>query len=228
MKECSGVGIGIHLCLVGEKAISEVSKVSSIIDDKGYLLADYRNFLFKIWSRKVNFSEVEYELDMQIRTILEYEITPTHLDCHQYIYFIHPVFEIIVKLAKKYNIKCIRYPVRGISNQCPSVSNIIKNLNIFFSSKSRSKELLDNDLYYPDFSYGVTTAGHLNEARLKKFLENICIGHSDITCHPGYVPCDKKYLDWGYEWEKELCLLVDKETKDMINDFGIELINYAP
>lgn len=227
VKKNTNIGIGVHLCLVGERSILPKEKIPSIVDDKGFLSKDYRHFLYKICSNKVNFLEVKEELDAQIKKVLDSGIIPTHLDSHQYTHLIPPVFNIVVKLAKKYNIKWIRYPKQNKYPKFIPVDACIKKICLTFLSSYQLRALRKDNICYANFSYGVLTNGHLNECILRVFLEELHNGLNDITCHPGYKPKNKRYDVWEYHWEKETDTLKSECIKDLTKKLNIKLTNYA-
>jgi predicted glycoside hydrolase/deacetylase ChbG (UPF0249 family) len=221
------LGVGIHLCLAGEKAILHKGKIVSLADDKGYLPKSHAHFLRKIMSRKINLSEAELELEAQIRKVIDSGIVPTHIDCHQYIYFIPSIFEIVLRLIRKYGIKWMRYPREAKSQAGFSFKNYLKKAYLFFNCARQLQLLSDNGIRCPDSSFGLMTCGCINEQRLKEFLRVLPCGVNDITCHPGCVPEDKKYLAWKYSWEAELNALTSEQTKGLLRSLNIKLINYA-
>lgn len=152
---------------------------------------------------------------------------PTHLDSHQYTHLIRPIFNIVIKLAKKYNIKWIRYPKQNKYTLVKPINNLIKKICLTFLLNYQLKMLQQNNIYYPDFSYGIMTNGHLNEYILREFLEDLQSGLTDITCHPGYKPINKKYEAWKYKREEEENALESKYIKDLITKLNIRLVNYA-
>lgn len=230
VKKNTDIGIGVHLCLVGERSILPKEKIPSIVDDKSFLSKNYRHFLYKICSNKVNLLEVKDELEAQMKKVLDTGIMPTHLDSHQYTHLIPPIFNIVIQLAKKFNIKWMRYPKENKYNKnirFISVGNCIKKLYLAFFSGYQLNALQDNNLYYADFSYGIMGKGYLNSHILKGVLEHLNSGLTDITCHPGYNPLNKKYAIWRYNWEAEKIVLESQDIKDLIKKLNIKLINYA-
>lgn len=221
------VRVGVHLCLVDERSLLSKARVPSIVDYKGFLSKNYLHFLFKIFNNQVNLLEVEDELNAQIKKVLDYGIIPTHLDSHQYTHLLPPVFNIVIKLAKKYNIKWIRYPKQNKHTQFITARSYIKKLYLWFISGYQLKALRKNNIYYPDFSYGIMTNGHLNEHTMRIFLEDLHSGLTDITCHPGYNPRNRRYATWKYHWEEEVNALKSEGIKDSIKKLNIKLVNYA-
>lgn len=227
IKKNSDIGIGIHLCLIGERPLLSKGKVRSLVDNNGFFPKDYRHLMLKIWKKKIIFLEVEHELETQIKKVLDCGISPTHLDSHQYTHLISPIFAIILALAKKYHIKWIRYPRKDKFPLTLSFTNLIKKIYLNFFSSKQIVELNKNHLGFADLSCGIFSNGHLTREILENFLNSLPTGLCDVTCHPGYIPKNTEYHNWGYRWEQELDILKNQAIKDSIKRLNIKLVNYA-
>lgn len=228
LRNNKAIGIGAHLCLVGERPLLPPEKVSSLLEKGGEFCRNYFKFFYRLYGGKVKLREIEDELDAQIRKILDNGIKPTHLDSHQYVHLIPPVFNITLKLAKRYSIKWMRYPKqKKYAQPRGSKTAVIKKIYLAFFSNYQLGRLKNNNLHYADYSYGITENGALNEDFIKNILEGLPHGSADITCHPGYGPNNKKYGSWGYHWEEEKEALKSRIVKTMLEKLNIKLINYA-
>lgn len=227
IKKHPGISAGVHLCLVGEKALLPREKVPSIVDGDGFLAKDFLHLLCKIYSGKADLSEVRNELRAQIEMVLDNGITPTHLDSHQYTHVIPAVFNIVLSLARQYNIKWIRHPYRFGAITRVSLKAHAKKIYFSLFCARQHTALLKNGIACADFSCGILSSGCLNEESARDILEGMRPGFTDITCHPGYAPEDKRYRAWDYHWEDELRLLVSGETRALAERLNIKLVNYA-
>ena len=222
------VAIGIHLCLTAEKPVLSREGVKSLINEEGLLSKDCYSLICKIYGKKIKLSEIERELEAQIKKVLDSGIIPTHLDGHDYIHLIPPVFDIIIKLAVKYGIKWIRYPaITSRDIHCFSVSGCCKKMWLDIFSAGQIKNLSKSGVKFPDFSYGIMLSGRLNTDMMNVILQKIDSGISDITCHPGYSPENKKYAAWRYSWQEEMSLLKSNDLKSRLDGLNIEVTNYG-
>jgi chitin disaccharide deacetylase len=227
VKENADIGIGIHLCLVGERPILSRRILGSIIDDKGFLPPNYYSLFFKICRGGINFSKVKKELEAQIKKVFDYGITPTHIDSHQYTHLIPQIFNMVIELAKKYCIKWIRYPGREKYIHVTSMTTFMKKMCLSFLSKPQLLLLRKSSIKYVDFSHGFLVSGRLNEQVLRELMINLSSGLTDLTCHPGYSSKNSKYLSWKYHWEEEMGALTGDKLKVLIESLNIKLVNYA-
>jgi chitin disaccharide deacetylase len=227
LKKYPGIGSGVHLCLAGERPVLPKEKIPSIAGSEGFLCKDYRDFIFRAFKKRIDFFEVESELEAQIKIAFDAFRTPTHLDSHQYLHLLPSVFRIVVKLAKKYRIKWIRHPFQNESIKPLSFSSYIKKIGLVVTSDYQRSVLKKNHIFYPDYSYGIMKSGHLRESDLIRLLRNLPLGVNDIVCHPGLNPENDKYKSWHYRWEEEKDALKSESVRCLIKELNIKIINYA-
>lgn len=227
VKQNPDIGIGVHLCLTGERAVLPKERIRSLADDEGFLPHNVYILFLKICKNRISLSEVKKELEAQIEKVFDSGIAPFHIDSHQYSHLIPPFLDIVIELAKKYRIKWIRYPNRDKSGRLISFAAGIKKTYLHFCSKIQLKVLQKNNIGYPDFSYGILANGNLDEPIFMHFIKNLRPGLNDITCHPGSFPEDKRYTAWAYHWEEEANILRSKNIKGLIENLNIEVTNYA-
>lgn len=217
------IGIGVHLCLVDERPLLPAARIPGLVDENGFFPRNYRHLLFRLCKGKIKLAHVKEELEAQIKKVMDSGIMPTHLDSHQYTHLIPGVFNLTVQLAKKYRINWIRYPRENINIHTLSFRKIYPML----FSGMQLKTMRQNRIRYPDFSFGLTFAGRLNDSTLKSFLERIDFGLTDINCHPGHIPKEKRYTSWGYHWEEEAAAFNSQDFKNLAARLNIVFTNYA-
>ena len=220
-----GLGVGIHLCLTEEIPVLDRVKVPTLVQENGCFLGNWKELLFRLGSGRISLSEVEAELDAQIRKVIDSGIVPTHIDSHQYIHLFPFISDIVIHLADKYKIRRIRCPNERLRFQCLSFSGLWKRM--FFSlalSRVKSK-LKRNGFPNADHFWGAYSSGKLDLGVLTGYFENLSNGVSEIVCHPGDDMRDF-YRHWEYAWDRELAALTDVRAKELTHQYGVQLVNY--
>lgn len=200
-KENEGLGIGIHLVLTCGNALTGVNK--TITDEKGAFFN--RDALTQACTtNNIDIHEIEQEYIAQIENVIESGINPTHLDSHHHTHELPNIFNIYLKMAKKYNL--------AIRIHCKD--NIPEEY----------KDIKSPDRLILDFFGEHITIPYLIEG-LDKYKEtNELI---EIMCHPGYL--DKSVLmNTSYTIPRlnELEILRSKEIINYIKENNIELCNF--
>ena len=218
-KENQGLGIGVHLCLVEERPVLAREEIPSLVGENGCFPKNYIKFLIKFCLKKIKLLDIEKEFDAQIKKVLCAQIRPTHLDSHQHIHMIPSIFDIVLKLAKKYDIKSIRLVQSGEFYRY--------HLFLCFLTSHNKRKLKESNMSYPDYFLGFDNRGNLNYSILSRWLSNLNFGTTEIMCHPGHRSTTDSYSHWNYHWEEEMSMLTRPELKKLINNLGVKLINYS-
>ena len=204
-KEEGILSMGVHLTITFLKPV--LKELKNIVDKDGFF---YRKPL--LIPAPYDYIEIEDELRAQIEKFLSTGLKLNHLDTHHIFSIMdEKIFEIVVKLAKEYNV-----PIRrdfSLSNNEEKLfdiarKNIINTTDIllFQSGKAVTKEyIIENVDKYKE--------------------EDIDV---EILAHPGYVDEElKKISSLTYNREKELEVYLDSEIKQYINKSNVELISYC-
>ncbi|CAF3746674.1 unnamed protein product [Rotaria sordida] len=186
--------MGIHFNLTEGRPITKnLLKIKSLININGIMHGKFglRDELDK---GNIEQEHIKYELINQLNKYKELTNgqLPKHIDGHQHIH-IHPmIIEIIVQLAKQYEIKYIRTPYDQMI-----INNDIDNLfykNIIYQTKLAMNILNKYSILYTKYFFGITIMGkELTINNIEKCFQlfkkisnnnkNILI---EFMCHPGY------------------------------------------
>ena len=219
--------VGVHLTLVEEQPALDAEIVQSLVDRDGKLHPHASIFTSKYLTGRINLGDVQRELEAQIKKVISYGVSVTHLDSHQHLHMLPRIRRITVELAKKYDIPAIRFPRERVRiamlKQHGSISRVLQLfvLNLF-CHLGRNAIRLRTD-HFVGFFYG----GNLHKDNLQKVLEHLPpSGVCELGCHPGLDDLNTRYSHWGYCWEDELKALMDPEVSDWLQRKGIQLISY--
>ncbi|MBI2064481.1 MAG: ChbG/HpnK family deacetylase [Candidatus Yanofskybacteria bacterium] len=204
VRRCSEIGflnIGVHLVLVEEKPL--VLKTFP---------KDHRVFFFKYILGLIRKNDIEKELEAQINKCLKAQINLRFINSHQHLHLLPGIMDIIISLAKKYEIPYIRIvnePLNTAGGPLRKAQLVFLN----FLSGIAKKMIIRSGLRCNDFFVGFINAGNLSEKDIEsvkelsdKYPDRII----ELGCHPGFENEELKmqYNNWGnYNWRKELRLL---------------------
>src|SRR5262249_25884444 len=107
-KSTPGLGVGIHLNLSDGPPIAPRELVASLLNDDGEFTGGPEALLLRMAKRDVLAHEVEQEWDAQIEKVKRAGIEPTHLDGHKHVHMLPGLFEIALRLAKRFGIGAVR------------------------------------------------------------------------------------------------------------------------
>jgi len=223
-RENPGLGIGWHIVLVGEEPVSYYGDIKSLAISKGRLLDTYVHFMARYFSGRIKLSEVRRELEAQLLKILDNGISVDHIDSHQFIHMLPGILRIVIDLARKYEIKFIRFPRKELFQ----VFNI-KGIGLYSLSWVNYLNMRNSGLKYADRLLGLRKSCQMNEFELLRHLGACEEGVNELMCHPGFIDeaYKKSYSHWRANCpEGEVSALTGEQIKGAIKSLNIELINF--
>ncbi|MBA4493896.1 chitin disaccharide deacetylase [Paenactinomyces guangxiensis] len=195
-KEHPGLGVGIHLTLTCGSPLSD--HVPSLVNDQGEFHKKEDLFSY------AQVSDIEREFTCQMERFFSSGITPTHIDSHHHVHFHNAVLPIVLRLAERYQL-----PVRNFTTSPVHKENrkLVKTTDLFLSG------------FYGD---------HVTVEWFEKMLDTVEEAETaEIMCHPAYL--DAGVLtgsSYHLPRTKELAVLTDPRTKELIRERNMELITF--
>ncbi|MFL2120897.1 carbohydrate deacetylase [Marinilactibacillus psychrotolerans] len=203
-KEHPKLGIGVHLTLTFLKPLNH--KVNTLTDPSGnfHKLAEYNQS-----NVKVDLNELYEEWDQQIKKVIHNGIDPTHLDSHHHLHTFGDHQEVVIELARKYDL-----PVRGNFER----KNEVKTTDHFIADFDPIGEWMQSK----EKQQMATT--YLNE------LYEILLDQEtvEIMCHAGYIDqFVKTHTSYYNPRIFQTDLLIHSEfAQKLKRDSRIELVSY--
>ncbi len=226
LRDCPGLGVGVHLTLIEEEPLCKPGRIGSLVGKDGRFHSSYRRFSERILLGGIETKELRLELDAQVRRALDAGIQPSHLDSHQHVHMLSPVWQTVTELAHRYRIPFVRIPCfqrvwAPAKDLWEYVSRI--GLNAFSAVRRRQVETLGA----ADATAGLHLSGRLKTPDLLVILNTLRPGLCELIVHPGVnTPDLEGHYKWGFNWSGELSALTAGEVQDAVRCLGIQLINY--
>ncbi len=228
-KQHRSLGLGIHLALNEEQPVLPPEKIGTLLEpDSGYFLS-YIGFLRKYFSGRIILAQLYSEFEAQIKKFIAAGLRPTHLDSHKHIHLIPGILEMVIELARKFGISCLRLPrvplLSGYNSRRCFRAVAVCGLSILANLQLR--QIKRSCIRFPKFCFGLIESGRLDETSLAELLKQLPVGTNEIICHPGLagtVPSGR--YKWNYYWLEELSSLTSLSAKTLVKDLDIKLIRY--
>jgi len=233
------LGVGVHLNLSDGPPSASRDQVRGLLNAEGQLENSPESLLLRIASRGLELGEIEREWDAQVSKIQSAGISPTHLDGHKHVQMLPGLFEIALRLAKKYGIRAIR-----VSHEASKLRTVLSTggdqktgVVLKQGVQARGLKLLARDaremadhagLVTTDYFCGIAQTGALTREGVELLLQNLPEGTTELMCHPGYA--DEDLLRTATRLQEsrqtELEILTDARTRKIVAMQGIRLISY--
>ncbi len=185
--------LGVHLNLVRGRPVSPPELLTPLLDRDGVFLFK-RKTLRAACRREEVAAAAEREYRAQIEKVVAAGIAPTHLDFEAHHALWHPLYVLAVRLAGEYGlaIRNLREPVGRVLRSLPwpgwrPAGNSLL-LYLYVSLKHRA---LRSQARCPDYFFGQSHIGRLDEPFLAALIRHLPEGISELMCHPGQVDQDE-------------------------------------
>lgn len=203
------IGLGVHLNLSDGK-----TSISKLADKKGNYKRQFFNYLIElIFPNPSLLQAIESDLRHQLeKAIKKDRLKIDHLDSHEHVHMIPPIFRIVCKLAQEFSIPYVRianenwYTTRSLKQYLtPFINtNIIKFIILKIFSQTNIKTLKQYDLHTSDRFYGIIYSGHMNTMAIIEALRDAMKHHLsviEILAHPALItPLDTIYTSDFIRW----------------------------
>lgn len=212
LRVCPHLGVGIHLTLVEERPVAPVEKIPSLVDRNGVMFRTYGKVARGWLAGRIRECDVRYELEAQIKRVLESGIRPSHLDSHQHVHCLPGVWRIALDFARKYAIPYVRVPAFDslwAEATTPMLPLIRAGVNLMAKLRRRADV---HPVRFAEHVKGFSYSGRMTTSRVLAILQTLKPGLTEVMVHPG-VPNEDlrgRYRAWGdFNWVTELTTLTD-------------------
>ena len=185
----SKIGLAVHLNIIEGKALIPNT---SLCDSEGNFNLSFGQIMLKSFSPEF-LKDVENEFRAQIEKVLKFAM-PDNLDSHVHVHAIPAIFNLVCKLAKEYNIPCVRTQYEHLYNTPKHAENFSKKhcinfVKVFlldFFTLINKIFVMKYKLKTNDCVIGVGYTAMMNEQTidfgLKKHERKKCL--LEVICHP--------------------------------------------
>ncbi|HXT77317.1 MAG TPA: ChbG/HpnK family deacetylase [Candidatus Eisenbacteria bacterium] len=235
-----GLGVGVHLNLSDGEPIAPRELVATLLNDEGEFAGGPEALLLRIAKRDVTVREAEQEWEAQIERVKEAGIQPTHLDGHKHVHMLPGLFEVALRLAKRYGIGAIRVAHEASSLRAALSAGDELHASVVLKQgvQARGLKLLARDareqaeragISTSDFFCGIAQTGEMTKEGVARLLRSLPEGTTELMTHPGYADQDLQNSATRLQGSRqtELLILTDVEIRNLVASQGIRLIDYG-
>jgi chitin disaccharide deacetylase len=230
------LGVGCHLVLTDGTAVSPLEEIPSLADANGRLPETLAKFVTEVSTWGIRTEDIERELRAQIEKIRAAGIDPTHVDTHKHTH-VHPrVMSALGRTAQEFGITRVRNPVENLRDSWRTARNehvsLLKNIAASAAVRSVGSWFQEISRRYglrsPECFLGLALTGQLGPAALRRLIQSVPDGRTEIMVHPGV--CDADLAATGSRLQQqrqdEMEGLLAPEVRCEIEKEGVRLITY--
>lgn len=234
------LGVGVHLNLSDGQPAADRQSVTSLVNDRGEFECGPESLLLRLARRNLSLEEVEREWDAQIQKVRAAGIRPTHVDGHKHVHMLPGLFEIALRLTKRYGIAAIRVSHEESSLRSALSAGAKQHTSVVLKQgvQARGLKFLARDarelaersgVATADYFCGIAQTGELTREGALRLLEALPDGATELMCHPGYLDeeLEKSSTRLKSSRETEVEILTDIAVRNNVASQGIRLIDYG-
>ena len=215
LADTRGIGVGVHLALVGEDApVLSASEVPTLVDRRGRLPLSWRQLLPRVTARRIDLADVERELSAQIEAAVQAGLVIDHLNSHQHVHMFPGIRTVVVDLAQRFDIPAIR--VTRSASKGP-VGRVMRRLATHLEAELRA-----DGVAFTAASAGLDEAGRLDEGAVVTAIGRLAASGgptAELSGHPGEaVDGERGRYKWNYRWGAELEAMLSPAVRGAVDN----------
>lgn len=232
------LGIGVHLNLTEGLPVADPTQIRTLVDRRGRLYMAPVRLWAGIATGQVSLSDIELELRAQVKKVIRAGVRPTHFDGHKHVHVLPPVSQVVIRLAREFGVPAVRCPAEENADAIwvtrSSGHSAISSLKQYLVGRAVAglakhfrRKLTQAGLLSPVHFYGISDTGFLDGIVIRRILEQLPQGTSELMCHPGYHDVDLERTGTRLlkQRETEMQGLTATSVRDLAS-VGIQLRNY--
>ncbi|MBI5836269.1 MAG: ChbG/HpnK family deacetylase [Candidatus Eisenbacteria bacterium] len=224
-RQMPGLSLGVHLAAVEMRAVAPAARLPGLAGPDGSLPRDFLRFFARYATGSIRPSIVAIEWEAQIARVRDAGLEPLYLDSHQHLHLAPGLFEVTVRLAKRFGIRAVRAPADAAPGRAGPMRAAM--LRALFGLGRRARTAARRaGLFTPDGTVGVAEAGRLRASHLRAALPWMGPGVWELVSHPGMgEPAGSPAGEWG-DRPAELEMARDPALAEDLRRAGVEVVGY--
>ncbi|MFO0838193.1 MAG: ChbG/HpnK family deacetylase [Phycisphaerae bacterium] len=195
LPQCDGMAVGLHLCLNEAAPVAPPDAVRDLLDAGGNLRGGY-TWLMRAARTATGIAQVECELRAQLERVRRDGVRIDHLNSHQHVHMIPPIFRLVCRLASEYGVPAVRltrelpYSAGGLRKRLtPYVnSNIVKHLLLNSFARANEAAARRFGIATTDYFLGVRHTSAMDIRAVLAGLRAVPYGSIEVLLHPAIGP----------------------------------------
>ena len=222
------LGVGIHLTLVNGNPVSAPEDIPTLVDETGHFYDNHGIFVKRYFAGKVSKEDVCRELFAQVRKMEKTGLALTHIDSHQHMHMLPGVIDIALDAAQTIGLSATRISKSPLfTGFSGNPAQLIGRAGLWTLSTLAKQRAKARHFRTPDHFAGIVAGEAVAERHLRKIIENLQKGTTEIMMHPG---TDNKILiketAWDHDFEAEFAAMTSEGIAEILEKAGIETVNY--
>jgi chitin disaccharide deacetylase len=223
-----GLGVGVHLALVGGDPVSDAAAVPSLLAPGGSFWPRGQDFVVAWIRGRIVPAHIETEFGAQVSRIRAAGIALDHLDTHHHLGFLPAVGRAVEAVARRHGIAGIRSAVERPTLAWAAEPRRGIEAGILTGLAWLTRRQLGARRHGPQ-SWGYVESGRLDEVRILEIIGRLGPGAHELICHPGDEDgtSDSDGDPGRYQRVAEIEALTSAKVRRAIEQRGVQLCRWG-
>src|SRR5580704_2502468 len=207
-----GLRVGLHLVVIEGQAVLPPSEIPDLVDAAGQFPSDQVRMGFRYFFRPSVRRQLAQEIRAQFNAFAVTGLTLDHANAHKHMH-LHPVVgRLLIEIGREFGLHSIRIPAEPASTLARTGTLAgIGDRALYAWSGLLRHQAQSAGMVTNDHCFGLAWSGHMTHDRVRRLLENLPDGVSEIYFHPATQRDDVLIrLMPDYEHTAEFATLLDR------------------
>lgn len=238
-----GLGVGIHFCLTSGRPVLPAASVQLLVNRRGEFCRGFFGLYRLLYGRQRHAAsaQIAAELRAQIQRLDHAGICLDHVDSHQHVHMIPPIFAVVAELAAARGAAVriadehFRLAPRWLPRWLACATNGGLAKKVILSHFAREDRGIGQNGRHADHYFGVLETGKITPQVLREVFAALPSGFAEINCHPGPAgPADEtmvcsqadRHFHASPNRAAELAALMDPALRNALSAAAITLARF--
>ncbi|HXU82657.1 MAG TPA: ChbG/HpnK family deacetylase [Polyangia bacterium] len=225
LDEAPGLGVGVHLTLVGGPCVAQPSAARSLVGPDG-VFPDQPGEVLLSWAKgAMRADDVEREFEAQVARLHDCGLRIDHLDTGYHLGFLPAIGRAVEAVARHHAIPGIRMAIEK-----PSLAWVVEAqrgaMGVALGGLAWLTRRKLGTLRHGPRTWGFIESGRLDEVRILEIVGRLDPGIHELVCHPA-LPDGPPPPKGARDPARELRALTSPLVREAIAHKGVTLCRWA-
>ena len=204
--------VGLHLVAIEGPAVSNPADIPDLVDGGGRFPSDQLLLGLRYFFRPEARRQLAHEIRAQFSTFAATGLTLDHANAHKHMHLHPTVGRMMIGIGREFGLRSVRIPaeppsvLRRLGTRPGVGDRALYAWTRLLRHQARAAGMITND-----HCFGLAWSGHMTRERVRRLLEHLPDGLSEIYFHPATErDALLRRLMPDYEHEAELATLLDQ------------------
>ncbi|HEX3993853.1 MAG TPA: hopanoid biosynthesis-associated protein HpnK [Acetobacteraceae bacterium] len=204
--------VGLHLVVIEGPAVLTPSEIPDLVDARGQFPSDQARLGFRYFFRPSVRRQLAQEIRAQFAAFAATGLTLDHANAHKHMH-LHPIVgRLMIEIGREFGLHSIRIPAEPPAILARAGTAVgLGDRALYAWTRLLRHQAQSAGMVTNDHCFGLAWSGHMTHDRVRRLLQNLPDGVSEIYFHPATQRDDALVrLMPNYEHEAEFATLLDR------------------